>query len=572
MTAPAESIAAVPDPDAWKLFVFRKNRAELSTYQLVKDLAADLRSVSSRCESIIDALVRAGEIETGVADSGWAETGEIAAIVDEIASAACANDPYFSPAAILHRLEQIILPATIHCSHPEGFSYYGLHPLDFADLARRVLPELAPVVAVIGIRTAGSTLSAVVSAVLRAHKIEVERTTVRPEGEPYLRRARFSDSQLQWIQERLRQSADFVIVDEGPGFSGSTFLSVASALGDAGVPNSRTLLLCSRPLNEAAAGAAQAASWAQYRSYAIEYGTRTPHDAAIYVGSGLWRERLYTSQSHWPACWTQMERSKHLSADGRCLLKFEGFGRYGRLANDQAVALAQEGLAPALAGFENGYARYELVKGSPLARQDVSAGLLSRIASYCAFRAKNFPTANTNSQMLSNMMEVNTGVEFGESSTCKDIPVELPVYPDGRMMPHEWLVTAEGRVIKTDAVGHAEGHQLPGPADIAWDLAGAVIEWQLTADGTEFLLNEYRRLSGDDPRRRMQCYLVLYCVHRMAHCRMGAAAMATWPEARYLFREYQGYARQFKVTARRIEFTRTSHYDRQPTNSQSVEG
>src|SRR5437762_3212384 len=127
MTTLADSIAAVPDPDAWKLFVFRKNRAELSTNQLVTDLMAGLRSVSSRWDSIIDALVRAGEIETGLADSGRAETGEIAAIVDEIASAACENHPYFSPATILRRLKQIILPATIHCSHPEGFSYYGLH-------------------------------------------------------------------------------------------------------------------------------------------------------------------------------------------------------------------------------------------------------------------------------------------------------------------------------------------------------------------------------------------------------------------------------------------------------------
>src|SRR5690606_41211550 len=45
---------------------------------------------------------------------------------------------------------------------------------------------------------------------------------------------------------------------------------------------------------------------------------------------------------------------------------------------------------------------------------------------------------------------------------------------------HEWVAGAHGYV-KTDALDHGDGVRLPGPADPAWDLAGAVVELGLDA-------------------------------------------------------------------------------------------
>ena len=59
---------------------------------------------------------------------------------------------------------------------------------------------------------------------------------MRPEGHPFDRILRWSDKQLAWFAKASRADAMFVIVDEGPGLSGSSFLSVAEALCDAGVP------------------------------------------------------------------------------------------------------------------------------------------------------------------------------------------------------------------------------------------------------------------------------------------------------------------------------------------------
>src|SRR5262249_5821936 len=147
-------------------------------------------------------------------------------------------------------------------------------------------PELRPHVAVIGIRSVGSTLSAVVAAALWARGSTATRITVRPQGEPYARTIIFLREQVSWIQNALAADRDFVVVDEGPGFSGSTFLSVARALEAAGVPQSRITLLCSRPFP----ARCPRPEWACYRTYCVEYGRRIPATSGQNVGAGVWRE------------------------------------------------------------------------------------------------------------------------------------------------------------------------------------------------------------------------------------------------------------------------------------------
>src|SRR5262249_47707296 len=162
----------------------------------------------------------------------------------------------------------------------------------------------------------------------------------------------------------------------------------------------------------------------------------------------------------------------HVSCDGKYFLKFEGFGRYGQMARQHAGILAEASFSPPLLGSDNGFARYEFVDGRPLAKWDLSAELLARMAAYCAFRVQHFPAPGASVESLHEMMHVNVATEFGFAAPLPSLPLERPVYPDCRMLPHEWRLTRDGQILKTDAVGHAEGHQLPGPADIAWDLAG----------------------------------------------------------------------------------------------------
>jgi hypothetical protein len=147
---------------------------------------------------------------------------------------------------------------------------------------------------------------------------------------------------------------------------------------------------------------------------------------------------------------------------------------------------------------------------------------------------------------MGDMLRVNLGIELGIHDFVLEMPVERPVYPDCRMLPHEWLLTSRGELLKTDSVGHGEGHQLPGPTDIAWDLAGSIVEWQLPTAAADHFIRSYRRQSGDNPAARLPTYLLLYSVLRMAQCRMAAAAMVSNFDAGLLHSYYRYLRSQVK--------------------------
>src|SRR5262249_1010936 len=151
---------------------------------------------------------------------------------------------------------------------------------------------------------------------------------------------------------------------------------------------------------------------------------------------------------------------------------------------------------------------YEFVQGRPLRTWDLKADLLARMAAYCAFRVQHLPASGSNVEVLQEMTQVNLETELGFPDFLPRLPLERPVYPNCRMLLHEWGLTSEGTILKADSVGHAEGHQLPGPADIAWDLAGTIIEWELAPAASRFFLNVYERLSRDPASRRVPDYLL----------------------------------------------------------------
>src|SRR5438552_15244783 len=80
------------------------------------------------------------------------------------------------------------------------------------------------------------------------------------------------------------------------------------------------------------------------------------------------------------------------------------------------------------------------------------------------------------------------------------------------------LYTAVGRLLKTEIASHGDDHFFPGPTDIAWDIAGAAVEWNLHPDALDFLLSQYRLLTGEDLRQRLQIFFITYAVFRLAWC------------------------------------------------------
>ena len=153
-----------------------------------------------------------------------------------VSTAANPSEPNrFSLRPLLAQLESLAPSQPLRLSVHEGFAYYALHPLKVVDLLQDVFagPPLEAIVpggshfAVLGIRSIGATLSAVLVAALRKSGCAAERTTVRPSGHPYDRKLALDGQQLAWIEAHHR--AEFMVIDEGPGLSGSSFLAVAEA-------------------------------------------------------------------------------------------------------------------------------------------------------------------------------------------------------------------------------------------------------------------------------------------------------------------------------------------------------
>ena len=154
---------------------------------------------------------------------------------------------------------------------------------------------------------------------------------------------------------------------------------------------------------------------------------------------------------------------------------------------------------------------------------DLSEGVLARLAAYCACRLHTLPAASADRNALQQMAEHDL------QQLRLDVPVNLrlerPVLADGRMQSHEWLLGSTGQILKADCGSHGDDHFFPGPVDIAWDLAGAIVEWRMSPLAARSFLEMYRRTSGDGAEKRIADYITAYAVFRCSYCLMAANAM-----------------------------------------------
>jgi hypothetical protein len=534
------------------LWIFREGRREVSGPAMVRDIVRQLESGNT----LLDCLIQAGELEAALADLNAPGASAAARLTDALAVRLCTGDADrgVDPNQLAGKIEA---PETISISPPEGFTYYALHPLDFARVVEQI-PDHPAKCAVIGVRSIGTTLSAVTTAALKMSGRAATRITVRPSGHPYSRTTEFSPEQERWIAEQLEQPAQFLVVDEGPGRSGSTFLSVVEALGRLGVHRERTTIVGSRafyPEGLCAENAEERWRGLHYVCTAPSVSTRFLNFP--YIGGGDWRTYFCGAEEEWPESWTQMERLKFLSPDLRQFFKFEGMGPLGREVRERAFLLAREGFSPAVCDAGNGFLSYTAVEGRHLRKQDVSSSLLEQIARYCSFRASEFTHAATRNSELGQMLEFNVQQEFGRDLKLEpgQLNSPTPLLADGRMQPYEWILSREGKLFKTDAISHGDNHFFPGPCDIAWDLAGTVVEWDLNAEATEFLLDKFRQFSGLRISPQFQNYMLAYCVFRLGFCKMATSTVAGSREECRLesaYRNYRAKAEQL-LASRAIE-------------------
>jgi hypothetical protein len=484
-------------------------------------------------------LIESGQLEAALSDAGNPSAHVVADITDALASFLCGTGNV-DIAKLLKLMESVQPPERLVVSPPEGFTYYALHPLDFAHVVEKVSPE-PKACAIVGIRSIGTTLSAMTTASLRIQGRPASRITVRPTGHPYSRTLEFNGEERTWIRRQSEIGSQFLIVDEGPGRSGSTFLSVAEALCRAGIDRRNITLIGSRAIDpESLCADDAAARWRSFQVVATTPSVSSRFHDHVYVAGGEWRKLAFETEQHWPESWTQMERLKFLSPDRRTLFKFEGAGPMAAEVRQRAFALARAGFSPAVADGGDGFLAYEFLAGRCMGAGDISRAVLERIADYLAFRSFHFSKCSADSSELRSMAEFNVMQEFGVQLSLPALESQrCPVLADGRMQPHEWI--AGESIIKTDSIDHGDNHFFPGPCDIAWDVAGTVIEWSLDHDAIRFLLERLKKLSGTDVSNQLTAYMMAYAVFRLGFCKMAISTELGTSEAVRLHHAYSRY-------------------------------
>ena len=520
-------------------------------------------------------LIQAGQLEQGISDL----SPELAALLlspactltDAFASAFVrrytgkSNSVASSKSTLLEQTQLAFLQLTRCQDHsvtikvPEGFEFYGLFPerscVAAQAWAQTRSGSTRKTALVVGIRSIGTTLSAVLKATLEQLGWRVQRLTVRPVGHPYSR-------QVQIPAALAPHDHPSLIVDEGPGISGSSMAAVARALRDAGYTD--ISFFPGHPNEPGTAASPDVRQcWHETPRYVVNpqelrwdgkslqdllleqtKKIQVPNPASPYasprftdLSSGKWREVAYSLHSDWPPANIPFERTKWLfrtSHDSAILWKFSGLGS---ATDSQPVSAIHHNVVyPETFGVHFGFSATSWISGNRLTSQAArNPQVLSQLLRYVSASRVPRPVPREALHRLQECLLVNTRESLGEAAADlangfanRMAHAEAShCYTDGRMAPCEWVQTADGSLYKTDHAGHMADHTLVGRQSWLWDLAGLLIEWDLPL--TE-LQSAHPQLVREYSEPILHFYCMAYSAFRLGMCSMCASQLASQPE------------------------------------------
>ncbi len=247
------------------------------------------------------------------------------------------------------------------------------------------------------------------------------------------------------------------------------------------------------------------------------------------ISGGRWR--TCTAAPDAPV-WAAQERRKYLlrTAKGVWLLKFAGLGRIGEVKLQLASRLHALGFTPEPLGLAHGFLLERWIEDarpvSALSREHI----VRRLGDYLGARGR-LPAGKEDGADLSVLHEM-TRANLAEAGLETDAVVSgwsalacnfRRVQTDGRLHAWEWLVTIDGHLLKADALDHCCAHDLVGAQDLAWDIAGAEAEFELSSGEATALRARVERISGrtldDGLLRAMR---IAYAAFQLGWWRMAA--------------------------------------------------
>ena len=279
-----------------------------------------------------------------------------------------------------------------------------------------------------------------------ARGFDARTITLRPTGHPFARRAQLAASELGGARWAL-------VVDEGPGLSGSSMAAVAEALiARRAYRAARSALV---PGHDGLPGPAASpeirAFWSSTPRYAVPlarvrlcgrsvpetlagvlpelYGPAASVESIEDLSCGAWRGAVYAERAQWPAVCTAFERTKlrcTTRGGARYLFKFAGLGAnwHGELAVCEAHAAvikqrAELGGCPRPIADAHGFVATRWVDGTPLGVDAANAALPAQLGRYVAQSAGPRLTEEEHAsavERLENVLSANAGEALGTAA------------------------------------------------------------------------------------------------------------------------------------------------------------
>ena len=516
------------------MLVYGDRHRTIDPREVLDGLAADMAALRHaaaglpRHARIAQALIAAGELAQGLADVAFAERGGVdarspaadlaQAVTDGLGAdlAASWRTGFAAGAPSTTALAQLraVLPIDpVVVSTCEGYAYYAVYPELYAEAAATMHP--AP--RIVGLRSIGTSLAAAAAAGCGSAK----PLTLRPFGDPFAREVRLAPALAAELTGP--SPGGWAVVDEGPGLSGSSFAAVGAFLEAQGVPAAAVAYLPGHggdPGPEAPAE--RRARWTRTRKPRVDFDDAIKPRLAAWaeplvgpalapledLSGGLWRAHGVPDAPSWP----EQERRKFLlrTDAGVFMLKFAGLGPEGAAKLAGAQKLHRAGFTAEPLGLVHGFLVERWIHDAhSLPLEDHRLALLDHLTRYLALRTRLAPPERgASADQLRVMMVRNLGLAglHAAADMAANLASPTPGRPaaiDGRLHAWEWRVGAQGQLLKTDALDHAQAHDLIAAQDLAWDVAGASVEFALSRDEGESLRASLAREAALplDPRR-----------------------------------------------------------------------
>jgi hydroxymethylpyrimidine pyrophosphatase-like HAD family hydrolase len=422
---------------------------------------------------------------------------------------------------------------------PAAFRTQDLTDSDITGLADRcsaAFPDRTRPILIVGLRTAGSYFAPLVHAVLASRGHAVASVTLRPKKGLSAREA--------GVIARCAASRGRAVVVDEPADTGRSLSRAVGALRQAGLGPEDILLLIpvhptrrdwnagaeSLPLAGIRAITLAPEAWHKHKLLETDRVERQIHEYAIargYAGARLQqsatadafnRQLLHGSDEKFHTRLKRVYQVRLQRHDGRAetryvLAKSVGWGWLGYHAFLASQALAD--FVPPVFGLRDGILYTEWLPGneSPASLSD-RPRLVQRTASYVATRARALrlvedpaPGLDSHHQKGAELLAAALSGAYGwkvaavlkrarlrHELTRRACPV--PTLIDGRMRRQEWI-DAAGVPVKTDFEHHGLGKTELNVTDPAYDLADAILHFDLSPAEERALLRQYRELSGD---------------------------------------------------------------------------